>query len=101
VFAVTVRGYALGPLAVPQLGLLVAGPLAVLITGMGSVEANPRELLVLGPALTALLTLVFVELLNMQVPLFPGIVADNLPLAWGPDWPRRVGMLVSAAVAFG
>jgi hypothetical protein len=100
-FAVTIRGFALGPIAVPQLGLLIAGPLAVLITGMGSAEGKPRELLVLGPGLSALLVLVFVEFLNMQVPVFPAIVAENLPLAWGPDWPRRAAILLYAVVTFG
>ena len=101
VFAITIKGFELGPLTIPQLGMLVAGPLAVLITGMGSVESNPRELLVLGPALSALLVLIFVELLNLQIPIFPAIIAENLPLSWGQEWPRRVAILLYWALAFG
>lgn len=99
-FAATIKGMDFGIFSVPQLGLLVAGPLAVLLAGMGSVEGNPRELLVLGIALSALLVVVFVDLLSMQVPVFPAFLVDRLPLEWGPDWPRRVTALFYLALAY-
>lgn len=101
VFAIFIKGYVLGPLQVPQLGLLVVGPITVLIAGMGSVEAEPRELLVLGIGLSALAVLVFADLLNMQVPVFPAVIAETLPLDWGPDWPMRGAILVYLALALG
>jgi hypothetical protein len=100
-FALTIRGFPIGPVRVPQLGLLVAGPLTVFIAGMGSVDARPRELAVLGIALTAMAVLLFTDLLGMPVPVFPEKVADILLRTWGPDWPRRVAVLCYAAIAYG
>ena len=101
VFAATIRGLPAGPIRIPQLGLFVAGPLTVLIAGMGSVEAKPAQLLVLGIGLTVAAVLIFSELLGTPIPIFPGIVADMLPGAWGQDWPRRAGMLVSGLIGYG
>jgi hypothetical protein len=101
VFATTIRGLPLGPFAIPQLGLLVAGPLTVLIAGLGSVEARWRELVVLGIGLTAASVLVFTDLLGMQVPVFPRFLAGMLPVAWGPDWPRRGAVLAYAILGYG
>jgi hypothetical protein len=100
-FALTVKGFSIGPLAVPELGLLVAGPLTVLVVGLGSAEAKPRELIVLGLGLSALMTLVFVDLLDVQLPVFPAVVASSIPLEWGPSRPRQAAVVLWLAVAWG
>jgi len=100
-FAVTIRGVTLGPLAIPQLGLLVTGPLTVIIAGMGSAEARLRELIILGIALTAAGVLVFADVLSMTVPVFPGILESEIVVAWGVDWPQRIAVAAYAVIALG
>lgn len=100
VFALTIRGGSVGPLTVPQLGLLVAGPLTVVLAGLGSLEADWRELSVLGLVLTAVTSLVFCDFLSIQVPVFPKFVEQLLPIGWGPDWPARAAYLLYAAIAY-
>lgn len=103
-FALTIRGYPVGPLLVPQLGLLVADPLAIIVSGLGSVEARPRELIVLALCLSGFGALVFVELLGVPLPVLPLAVERALPAGWGIDWPPRIAaiasMLAGAALAW-
>jgi len=94
VFAVTIRGLASGPLPVPRLGLLVAGPVTVLIAGLGSIEARPRELVAYSLGLSGVASLVFVDMLGVPLPVLPGFMDGVLPLGWGPDWPGRVAALL-------
>ncbi len=75
-FAVTIRPFALGPVAGPGLGLVVAGPLAVIIGGYATPEARFRELLILGLLLTAGCMLLFGDLLNLPIPIFPTAVIE-------------------------
>jgi len=100
-FALSVQGSSIAGLRIPQFGLLLAGPLTVVIAGMGSREARPRELIVLGIALTALSVLVFSDALSMPLPVFPGFAEQQLTIAWGPDWPRRVAVVVYAGLGYG
>jgi hypothetical protein len=100
-FAITIRGFAIGGLRIPQLGLLIAGPLTVVIAGLGSVQARPRELIVLGIGLTAAGVLVFADALNMVIPVFPGLFERDLIAAWGPDLPRRVAVGAYAVIGYG
>ena len=98
-FAVTIRGTTIGPLVIPQLGLLVTRPLTVIIAGMGSAEARVRELIILGIALTAAGVLVFSDILSMSVPVFPGILENGLVVAWGVDWPQRIAVAAYALIS--
>lgn len=70
-FAATIRPATLGPITTPGLGLIVAGPLAVILAGYASPEARFRELLILALLLTAGCMLLFGDLLNLPIPLFP------------------------------
>lgn len=70
-FAVTIRPFALGAVSSPGLGLVVAGPLAVIIGGYATPEARFRELLILALLLTAGCMLLFGDLLNLPIPIFP------------------------------
>ena len=101
VFALTIHGFSLGPIQIPQLGILLAGPLTVVIAGMGGSDAKLRELIVLGVGLTAVSVLVFADALSMQLPVFPAFVEHSLPNAWGPDWPRRAAVLLYAVIGYG
>lgn len=100
-FALTIRGSTIGALPIPQLGLLVTGPLTVIIAGMGSGEARLRELIILGIALTAASVLIFSDALSMSLPVFPGIFESDIVVAWGVDLPRRVAVAAYAAIAYG
>lgn len=70
-FALTIRPFAIGSFATPGLGLVVAGPLAVVIGGYATPEARLRELLILALLLTAGCMLLFGDILNLPIPIFP------------------------------
>ncbi len=88
VFAVVIRGSTLnlGGLAgipviasvkVPPLGLIIAGPLAVIVSGFASDETRFLEIAVFGVVMTLLSGLLFKELLGLPIPFDPaGIVPD-------------------------
>lgn len=88
VFAVVIRGSTLnlGGLAgipviasvkVPPLGLIIAGPLAVIVSGFASNETRVLEIVVFGVVMTLLSGLLFKELLGLPIPFDPaGIVPD-------------------------
>lgn len=75
-FAVTIRPFSLGPVAGPGLGLIIAGPLAVIIGGYATPEARFRELLILALLLTAGCMLLFGDLLNLPIPIFPTVLIE-------------------------
>lgn len=100
VFAVTIRPFDLGLVTTPGLGLLIAGPMTVLIAGYASPEANLRELLIIAFSLTAFSILLFADVLNLPLPVFPKIV--NVVLSGIPSkLVLRVttGLLVVLAIA--
>lgn len=75
-FAVTIRPVAIGPFMTPGLGLIVAGPLAIIIGGYASPEARFGELVGLALFLTAGCMLLFGDLLNLPIPMFPTAVIE-------------------------
>ena len=93
-FALTIRPVQLGALATPGLGLVVAGPLAIVISGYATPEARFRDLLVLALSLTAFCMVLFGDLLNLPLPLFPQPLADALPA----DWTQRQTLRATAGV---
>jgi hypothetical protein len=100
-FAATIRGLALGPVTIPGLGLIVAGPLAIFIGGFATPEARLRELVILALALTAFCMILFGDLLNLPIPLFPQWFADLYPAGWTNDGRLRAtaGLLLLGAAA--
>jgi putative tricarboxylic transport membrane protein len=100
-FALTIRGIWLGPVRIPQFGILLTGPLTVIVAGLGGARARVRELIVLGIGLTAASVLVFADALNMQLPVFPAVIEHMMPVAWGLDWPRRIAVLAYAVLGYG
>ncbi|KMO43121.1 tripartite tricarboxylate transporter TctB [Methylobacterium variabile] len=100
-FALTIRPFPLGGITTPGLGLLGAGPLTVVIGGFASPEGRLRENLVLGLGLTACAMLLFGDLLNLPIPMFPEAYAALFPDGWSQDGRLRVtaGLLAGVAVA--
>ncbi|WP_197436478.1 MULTISPECIES: tripartite tricarboxylate transporter TctB family protein [Rhizobium/Agrobacterium group] len=74
-FAMMIRPFSLGPLALPGLGLIIAGPFAVIVAGLATPEARLRELFILASVLTAFCMLLFGDLLNLPIPIFPQFLA--------------------------
>jgi len=67
VFAATIRPW----------GLVVAGPLAVIVSALADRDSRPAELAVLAVVLTMLCGLLFKELLNLPIPFDPaGLIPD-------------------------
>ncbi|HEV7277172.1 MAG TPA: tripartite tricarboxylate transporter TctB family protein [Devosiaceae bacterium] len=100
-FALFIRGWQVGPIAAPQLGLMIVAPVTVVLTGFGSREGNARELLVLGFGLTALGTLLFADLLNLRLPLFPQALEPWIFQTFGFEWSRRYAYAAYALITLG
>ncbi|MXQ14423.1 tripartite tricarboxylate transporter TctB family protein [Microvirga makkahensis] len=93
-FAVTIRDFSFGPLALPGLGLVAAGPLAILIGGYATPEARLRDLVVLSLSLTPFCMVLFGDLLNLPIPIFPQALAGLFPA----DWSQKAILRATAAV---
>lgn len=100
-FALTIRPVQFGGLTTPGLGLVAAGPLAIMIGGYATPEARFRELLILALSLTAFCMILFGDLLSLPIPLFPQPLADALPVDWTQRQTLRAtaGALALAAAA--
>ncbi len=93
-FAVTIRDFSFGPLALPGMGLVVAGPLAIIVGGYATPEARLRELVILALILSPFCMLLFGDLLNLPIPIFPQKMAGLFPA----DWSQKAIMRAIAAV---
>ena len=98
-FALTIRPVEVGGVGTPGLGLIVAGPLAILIGGYATPEARLRELLILGFSLTPFCMVLFGDLLNLPIPVFPRALADLLPAEWSQRFILRASAGAMALVA--
>ena len=102
-FAVTIRPFAVAGLSLPGLGLVVAGPLAIILGGHATPEARLRDLVILALCLTPVCMLLFGDLLNLPIPVFPQALAGLFPADWSQKAILRAtaaALLVAAAVAF-
>jgi hypothetical protein len=93
-FALTIRGYAFGSLVLPGLGLLVAGPLAIIIGGYATPEARLRDLVILALSLTPFCMVLFGDLLNLPIPVFPQALTGLFPA----DWSQKAVLRATAAI---
>lgn len=85
VFAATIRPW----------GLVVAGPLAVMVSALADKDTRPAELAILAVALTLASGLVFKEVLSLPIPFDPaGLVPDAVFRAY-------VGLKSALAQAYG
>ncbi|WP_182084399.1 tripartite tricarboxylate transporter TctB family protein [Aureimonas sp. ME7] len=98
-FALTLRPFELGPFSTPGGGLLVAGPLTVFLGGLATPEARPRELLAIGAGLTAFSIVLFADLLNLPIPVYPQALADALFAGWSHKTVLRVLAALLALIA--
>lgn len=101
IFALFIRGGDVWLIQTPRLGLMVVGPLTVFLAGLATPEANPKELLVMAFALTAAILLVFADLLGVPIPVFPEVLADAIPPAFGTQAALRVLYASYAAISAG
>jgi hypothetical protein len=100
-FALTIRSVPLGPVNSPELGMAVAAPLAILISGYATPEARLRELFLLAFGLTPVCMILFGDLLNLPIPLYPRAFAELFPVDWSQKAVLRVlagGMLALCAL---
>jgi hypothetical protein len=90
IFAIFIRGstLSLGGFAglptfasvkVPPLGLIVAGPLAVMFSSLADKDTRPAEVVIFAAIMTLLCGLLFKELLSLPIPFDPaGLVPESI-----------------------
>jgi hypothetical protein len=71
----------LATIHIPELGLIVAGPVAMVVSSLASRETRPTEIAVFAVLMTLACGLLFKELLNLPIPfdpagLIPGPISD-------------------------
>ena len=74
VFGLTIRGFDFGPISIPSLGLLVAGPLVMLISGFAASDLKWKELIIFTVAMSAACILLFKYALSLPIPLAPWLL---------------------------
>jgi hypothetical protein len=98
-FALTIRPFSIAGLTTPGLGLIIAGPLAILIGGHATPEVRLRDLLILALALTAFCMVLFGDLLNLPIPVFPQALTQLFPADWSQKEVLRASAALLAAAA--
>ncbi|WP_052041735.1 tripartite tricarboxylate transporter TctB family protein [Paracoccus sphaerophysae] len=73
-FAVTIRGYQLGPLTIPPLGLAVATPLAIVLSGLAAEDARLGELAIFALIMTLICIGLFRFALGLSIPVAPWLI---------------------------
>ena len=100
-FALTIRPFSFGGgLATPGLGLLFAGPLAIILGGYATPEARLRDLVLLALSLTPFCMVLFGDLLNLPIPVFPQALTRLFPADWSQKAVLRAtaGIMAAAAI---
>jgi hypothetical protein len=86
----------------------VAGPLAIIIGGYATPEARLRDLVILALSLTPFCMVLFGDLLNLPIPVFPQALTGLFPADWSqkavlrarpPSWPGRRSSSCSSRAA--
>jgi hypothetical protein len=96
-FAITIRPFSFGPLAIPGLGMVIAAPLAIIIGGHATPEARLRDLVILALLLTPFCMVLFGDLLNLPIPIFPQALTSLFPV----DWSQKAVLRATAALLAG
>lgn len=73
-FGIAIRGATIGPLAIPALGIVVAGPLSVIVAGLADRSTRPIELVAFAVGITAVCTAIFRFALGIPVPVAPWLI---------------------------
>jgi hypothetical protein len=101
VFGFFIRGGKFGLVSMPQLGLLAVGPLTVFIAGCAAQTVRLRSLLVLAFGLTSALLLIFVDILSVNIPVYPKALGALLNFHLGEYFALRAGYIAYAIAALG
>ena len=73
----------LASVKIPGLGLIVAGPLAVIVSSFAEKSTKPLEIVLFAVVMTVLSGILFKELLNLPIPFDPaGLVPEPLYAAY-------------------
>ena len=96
IFALTIKPMHFGSFDTAELGLVVAGPLAIIIGGYASPEARLRDLLLLALALTPFCMILFGDMLNLPIPILPRSIGENLFAGYG----YKTALRITSAVLF-
>lgn len=73
-FALTIRGFEIGPLRVPPLGMAVSGPIVVIVAGLAADDRNVKQLVIFAAAMTLFCALLFKYALGLPIPLAPWLL---------------------------
>ena len=73
-FGLTIRGFDLGVVKLPALGLVVAGPLAVTLAAVADAGTRPREIVIFAIGLTAVCVIMFRFILRLPIPIAPWLL---------------------------
>jgi len=98
-FAVTIRPFAFAGITTPGLGLVFAGPLAILIGGFATPEVRLRDLVILALSLTPFCMVLFGDALGLAIPMFPQAMAGLFPAEWSQKSILRTIAAVMALAA--
>lgn len=74
VFGLTIRGFDIGPISVPSLGLLVSGPLVMLIAGLAADDLDFKQLALFTIGMSAACIALFKYALSLPIPLAPWLL---------------------------
>lgn len=96
-FALTIKSSHFEGWSTPELGLVVAGPLAIIVGGHASPEVQLRPLVTLALFLTPFSLVLFGDLLNLPIPIMPRYVQEVLLAGWS----YRGALRLAAAVMVG
>ena len=70
-FALTIRGYQIFGISIPALGLVVSGPITMIICGLAARDLRFSQLVVFSLAMTVVCTILFRFLLGLPIPVAP------------------------------
>lgn len=73
-FAITIRGYDLGAIEIPPLGIVVAGPLAVVTAGLAARDVRLGELTIFAVVMSAACLGLFRFALGLPLPVAPWLI---------------------------
>lgn len=96
-FALTIKSSHFDGWSTPELGLVVAGPLAIIVGGYASPEARLAPLLTLALFLTPFSLILFGDLLNLPIPIMPRYVQEVVLSGWS----YRGALRLAAALMVG
>ncbi|MBB3951917.1 tripartite tricarboxylate transporter TctB family protein [Aureimonas jatrophae] len=95
-FALTIKPMHLPGFDTWELGLVISGPLAIVVGGYASPRARLRDLVILALSLTPFCMLLFGDMLNLPIPIMPRSLADLLFSGWS----YKTALRATAAVLF-